>query len=248
MRGIWHLYKFTKEDNHKARTFLEQAIEVDPEYAEAFSDLAGSHYFDNLQQWTDSPARCLAEQLRTAEKCIQLDNTHPYGHHALAWAYSLTGQREKALAAAELAVELLPSFPEGHLVLGLFLIMTGRHDEGIAHQEKALRLSPRSRFASMFIHCTSLGHFGAGRYEKSVEFEHRALQLTPDYWISLGTLTSSCAHLGRMEEARSTLKRMLRANPEYSEDAFRMIYSIADADFVERWLGGIRKAGWEAKH
>jgi adenylate cyclase len=245
MRGVWHFFKLTKEDNRKAQTFFEKAIELDPEYAEAFSNLAFLHYMDNLRQWTDSPARSLAEQFRTAEKCIQLDNTNPRGHHALAWACSLSSKRDQAIAAAELAVELQPSFAEGHLALGLFLIMTGRHDEGIAHQEKALRLSPRSVLTSYSIHCTSLGHFGAGRYEKSVECEHRALQLAPDYWISLGTLTASCAHLGRMEEARSALEKMLRSNPEYSEDAFRMIYSIADADFVERWLGGIRKAGWK---
>jgi adenylate cyclase len=245
MRGMWHFFKSTKEDLRKAQSLFRQAIELDPEYAEAVSDLAFSHYLDFLRQWTDSPARSIAEGLQTAERCIQLDNTNPRGHYALAWACSLTGQRDRALTAAELAVELQPSFAEGHLALGLFLIMTGRHDEGIVHQQKALRLSPRSLLTSYAIHCTSLGHFGAGRYEESVECEHRALQLTPDYWISLGTLTASCAYLGRMEEARSALDRMLRANPEYSEDAFRMIYSIADADFVERWLDGIRKAGWK---
>jgi hypothetical protein len=50
-----------------------------------------------------------------------------------------------------------------------------------------------------------------------------------------------------MEEARSTLEKMLRANPDYSEDGFRMVFSIADTDYVERWVGGIRKAGWEEK-
>jgi adenylate cyclase len=245
MRGNWHMLKSTKEDNRKAQALFRQAIELDPEYAEAFSDLAFSHYFDNLRQWTDSPARSLTEQLEAAENCLRLDNTHPWGHWALAWVHSLSGQRDQAIAAAELAVEFLPSFAEGHQALGLFLIMTGRYDEGIAHQEKAIRLAPKTILTSYCMHCISLGHFGAGRYEKSVEWEQRALQRTPDYWISLGTLTSSYAHLGRMEEARSTLEKMLRANPDYSEDGFRMIFAIADADYVERWLGGIRKAGWE---
>jgi adenylate cyclase len=245
MRGWWHLDKSTKEDNRRARELFSQATELDPQYAQGFSALAFTHYSDNLRQWTDSPARSLAEQFEAAEKCVRLDNTDALGHWALAWAYSLRGQRDQAIATAELAVELLPSFPPGHQALGLFLIMTGRHDEGIAHQEKAIRLSPRSTLTSYCMHCISLGHFGAGRYEKSVEWEQRALQLTPDYWISLGTLASSYAHLGRMEEAHSTLEKMLRSNPEYSEDAFRMIFSIAEADYVERWLGGIRKAGWE---
>jgi pentatricopeptide repeat protein len=167
------------------------------------------------------------------------------GHWAVAWSYSLSGQRDEAIAAAELAVELRPSFAEAHQTLGLFLIMVGSYDEGIAHQEKAIQLSPRSWLTSYCIHCISLGHFGAERYEASVKCEQQALQRTPDYWISLGTLTSSFAHLGRMEEARSTLEKMLRANPAYSEDGFRMVFAIADTDYVERWLGGIRKAGWK---
>jgi adenylate cyclase len=245
MRGMWHLFRLTQEDNRKAQAFLRQAIELDPEYAIAFSLLASSHYLDNLRHWTDSPARSLAEQRQAAEECLKLDNTQPSAHYALAWVHSLSGQRDQAIAAAELAVELRPSFAEGHQQLGLFLSMTGRHDEGIAHQQTAIRLSPKSYLRSYAEHCISLGHFGAGRYEESVEWEQRALQRSPDYWISLDTLASSYAHLGQMEKARSTLEKMLRNNPEYSEDGFKMIFSIADADYVERWLGGIRKAGWK---
>jgi hypothetical protein len=46
-----------------------------------------------------------------------------------------------------------------------------------------------------------------------------------------------------MEEARSALREMLRSNPDYSEDGFKMIFSIADAAFIESWLDGVRKAG-----
>jgi adenylate cyclase len=245
MRGLWHAFKFTKEDSRKARAFYEQAIALDPESALAFGDLAMAHYLDVNRQWSDSPERSLTEAFRAAQACVRLDNTNAVGHWAVAWAHSLSGQRDEAVAAATLAVELRPSFAEAHQTLGLFLIMVGRYDEGIGHQQKAIQLAPRSWLTSYCIHCISLGHFGADRYEDSVECERQALQRTSDYWISLGTLTSSYAHLGRMEEARSTLEKMLRANPDYSEDAFRMIFSIADADYVERWLAGIRKAGWE---
>jgi adenylate cyclase len=245
MRGLWHALKFTKEDSRKARAFYEQAIALDPEYAAAFGSLALAHYLDVNRQWSDSPERSLAEAFRAAQACVRLDNANAMGHWAVAWSYSLSGQRDEAIAAAELAVKLRPSFPEAHQTLGLFLIMVGRYDEGIAHQEKAIQLSPKSWLTSYCIHCISLGHFGARRYEDSVKCEKQALQRTPDYWISLGTLTSSLAHLGRIEEARSTLEKMLRANPVYSEDGFRMVFAIADPDYVERWLGGIRKAGWE---
>jgi adenylate cyclase len=245
MRALWHLSKFTKEDNRKARVLLEQAIGLDPEDPETFANLAIAHYIDNLRQWTDSPARSLAEQFAAAQKCLKLDSARGDCHGALAWAYSLSGQRDQAIASAELAVELEPGNPLAHQRLGLWLAVTGNPDEGIAHQQRAIRLSPRSPFTSYYMHCISLGHFASGRYEEAVEWEQRALQRTPDYWVSLGTLASSYAHLARMKEARSTLEEMLRNNPEYSEGAFRMIFSIADAAFIESWLSGIRKAGFK---
>jgi adenylate cyclase len=245
MRAMWHLAKMTKEDNRKARALLERAVELDPEDAGTFSDLAIAHYLANLYQWTDSPARSLAEQFKAAQTCLKLDSAMGDCHGALAWAHSLSGQRDQAIASAELAVELEPGNPLAHQRLGLWLAVTGNPDKGIAHQQRAMRLSPRSPFTSYYMHCISLGHFASGRYDKVVEWEQQALQRTPDYWISLGTLAASYAHLGRTEEARSTLEKMLRNNPEYSEDAFRMIFSIADAAFIESWLEGIRKAGSE---
>jgi hypothetical protein len=38
---------------------------------------------------------------------------------------------------------------------------------------------------------------------------------------------------------------MLRRNPEFSSQTFQMIFSFADAAFIESWLDGIRKAGWK---
>jgi adenylate cyclase len=245
MRGFWHLRRSTAEDNRKARALFERAIEIDPQHPLPFALLANAHYSDNLFQWTDSPTRSLAEQFRAAERCLKLDPAWGLCHWTLAWAWSLTGQRDKALAAAELAVELAPSFPLAHQTLGLFLAVTGHPERGIAHQQKAMRLSPLSPMMSYYLHCIALAHFAAERYEEAVRWEQRALQRKPDYWISLGTLASSYAHLGREDDARSAVWKMIESNPESSAEAFTMIFSVADAAFIEAWLDGLRKVGWE---
>jgi adenylate cyclase len=245
LRALWHLWRFTQEDNAKARALAERAIKLDPEAGHYFSLVAMTHYMDIFYQWTDSVARSLEELFRVAQRGVKLDNTDARNHWALALAHSLQGQRDQAIAAAELAVQLDPSLAEAHFALGLFLATRGHPDQGVAHLEKAVRLSPQSPVANFYLHGIAVGHFAAGRYEEAVRWEQRSLQRAPDLWIALGTLASSYAHLGRLDEARTALEEMLRRSPEFSLDAVRMVSSFADPAFMERWIDGLRKAGFK---
>jgi pentatricopeptide repeat protein len=96
-----------------------------------------------------------------------------------------------------------------------------------------------------FLNGIALAHFSAGRYEEAVVWEQRSLQRNPEHYVSLGTLASSHAHLGQLDQARSAFQEMLRRNPEFSPESFKMLFSIANSAFIESWLDGLRKAGWE---
>jgi adenylate cyclase len=243
LRALWHLWKFTEEDNAKARALAERAIKLDPEAGRYFSVLAMTHYMDIFYQWTDSATRSLEELFRVAQQGVKLDKTNARNHWALAWAHSLQGQGDQATAAAELAVRLDPSFADAYFALGVCLVAKGDPDEGIAHIERAMRLSPQAPVMSFYLHGIAVGHFGAERYEEALRWERRCLQRDPDLWIAHGTLASSYAHLGRIDEARTALQEMLRRSPEFSLGAVRMIFSYANPVFTESWIDGLRKAG-----
>jgi Flp pilus assembly protein TadD len=142
-------------------------------------------------------------------------------------------------------VELNPSDAGVRQALGLFLAVGGRPDEGIAHLEKAMRFDPLGWGYSYYLHCIGLAHFAAGRYAQAVEWERRALRHHPDYHVSRGNLAASYAHLGSMDEAREALAETLRLNPALSESGIRRLFSFAEPAFLDRWLLGLRKAGWE---
>jgi adenylate cyclase len=243
LRGVWHVLKFTEEDNAKARALFEKALKLDPEAGLYLSEIAMTHYMDIFYQWTDSPARSLDELFRAAQRGVKLDNTNARGQWVLAWAYSLKGEADQGVAAAELAVQLDPSSADAQFALGLFLAAKGDPDEGIAHLERAMRLSPQAPVMNFYMHGIAVGHFAAERYEEAVRWEQRSLQRDSDFWIALGTLASSYAHLGRKEEAQTALREMLRRNPEFSLSAVKMIFSVANPAFTESWIDGLRKAG-----
>jgi TolB-like protein/Tfp pilus assembly protein PilF len=243
MRGWWHFIQLTADHNAKARSLFEQAIELDPSNGRSFRGLAFTHYNDIQYQWTTSPARSIAELERTARRGAALDSEVSMGQLALALAHQIAGRRSEMIAAVQRAIELNPSFTLAHAMLGLYLGQTGRPDEALPHLEKAMRLSPRDPTTWLFSYGVATSHFAARRYDDAVAWAQRSLQQKPDYLFAWGILAASQAQLGRTAEARTAFQEMLRQQPELSVAALRQFFSFADADWFERFIDGLRKAG-----
>jgi len=92
----------------------------------------------------------------------------------------------------------------------------------------------------------SLGHCMAGRYEKAVGVARLAVQAgpaTPPAWRNLAI---ALAQLGRIDEAREALHQCLTMVPGFTtEEAARMSVPFGNEAMFQRWLDGLRKAGWQ---
>jgi adenylate cyclase len=243
-RGRWHDRKFTREDNAKARSFFERAIELDPTFADAFSSLAWTYVYDAANEWAADRAQAIDEATRLAEKSLELDDRNPQARAALAQASGLAGQRKRMIESLERAVELNPNDASSHGGLGFALSYTGRPDDAIAHLEQAMRLSPQA--PEMFLWLASMGwaHFSGGRYEEAASWLERSRQDSPAFPLAYRGLAAAYAQLDRLEEARTALREDLRLVPDESISKIKtQISSIADPDFLERYFDGLRKAG-----
>ena len=85
----------------------------------------------------------------------------------------------------------------------------------------------------------------AERFAEAVDAAQRSLQRKPDEHNTHALLAISYAHLGRIDEARSAFREVLRLQPDYSLAGVRQIFAAADDDFVELVIDGLRKAGLE---
>jgi TolB-like protein/cytochrome c-type biogenesis protein CcmH/NrfG len=239
-RALWHLSRYTKEDAIKAQSWLRRAIELHPDYSTAFSLLAITHIFETIYRWSESPEQSSADALRFAEKSFALDEEDPSALSALGFSCSLTGQR--AIAILERAIHLNPSSALAHWALGAALTPAGRPDEAIPMLHKAIRLSPHDPWMHEFQFNLGAAHFLAERYQEAVTWGNRSLQLKPDQPGVYRLLAASYGHLGQTEEARRALDVLLRLMPDFSSAHLRFFLPPA---IVERYLDGLRKAGWE---
>ena len=87
LKGRAQLRRFTREDNERARSFAKRAIELDPEFADAWVVLAWTHQFAARVGWSESRAESYKRAAEIAEKALGLDDTHPSGYALLSTIY-----------------------------------------------------------------------------------------------------------------------------------------------------------------
>jgi adenylate cyclase len=242
-RAMWHLNKFTQDDNAQALELSQRAIELAPEFFRGFLGLAWTHMVNAVFQWTDAPARSLAEAKQAAERSVALEGQNPRTQWVLGEVRFYLGERAKAIAAYRRAIELDPSFANAHRSLGFALALGGEPQEGISHLEKAMRLSPRDPGSFVTFLFMGSAHFAAERYREAVDWYERAIGQRADLYPPHMGLAASYAHLGRLEEARVAFDSLLRLQPRISEPLVRIIHASAEEGYLERMIDGLRKAG-----
>jgi len=240
-RGLWHLFRYTKDDNAKAQFLLRRAIELHPGSSAAFSLLAFSHMFEIIYQWSESGPQSCADAIRAAERSVALDDDNPTALTALGLGCSLGGQYERAIAVLERAIRLNPSSALAHWALGTALAPSGCPDCAIPMIEKAIRLSPHDPWMHEFLFNIAAAHFLAERYQEAIVWAKRSLQLRFDQPGVHRLLAASHGYLGQAEEARAALDALLRLVPDFSAAHLSVFLPLSVA---ERYLSGLRRAGW----
>ena len=126
-----------------------------------------------------------------------------------------------------------------------FVHAVGRNQPGPAIEslERALRLSPFDPLG--FINATWLAqaHLAARRFEQAIEWADTALHKQPRNIVAVRAKIIALAYLGRLDEARAELGRMLALYPGLTIVAFRPTTAAFDPEFVEFAFAGLRMAG-----
>ena len=246
-RGLWHLYRRSKEDLKEALRLFRQAIEEAPKLAVAYAGaeeacffLISSGYYD-LQDAARDTLR--AEMLQFGRRAVELDELNAFSHLALGRALNLQGDCEDAIAELETAVRLNPSFAQGHYALGWAMIWGGRSTDAISHIESAMRLSPRDPYFGQFMVRMSEAHLVARRPEEAIDWARQSLRqpnIQPSRWVMFA---ASLAHADQIDEAQQAVESLCRLVPSYDVALARDIFRFSDTTTVDYFLEGLRKAG-----
>ena len=243
-RGHAKSFPLDHESVLAARRDFERAIELDPDYARAYSGLAFTYHRELWLGYADFSGDTRDRFLEAANRAVSLDETDSSGHAILTMACFWCHENDRGLAEAKRAVDLNPNNAHAQHILGTAFTLLGRPMEGIPHQERAMVLSPRDPRHGIWMWGTGMGHLTAHQYDEAEEWSQQAIQrhsANPDAHL---VLASSLGHLGRVEEARDALATYGRLLPQKAEQPSIVWRYKHDAD-EQHLLDGLRKAGWQ---
>ena len=138
-------YYWYADDSKKCRTYFEKAIELQPDYAAAWSGLA-DYYGGSAVVGEFPPEAAMPQAEAAAKKALELDDLSAEAHLSMAavqlfyrWNW-VAAERESARA-----VELNPNAAEIHHLRSYALRPLNRMDEALQEQRKAMELDPFAR-------------------------------------------------------------------------------------------------------
>jgi len=143
-------------------------------------------------------------------------------------------------ALLDRGLELNPSHARAWQWGGWLRLWGGQTDLAIKHFETSLRLNPREQRANPFMGI-GVAHFFARRFEEARATLRQSLQEKPNWVPSYRFLASCYAHMGRLDEAQETIKRLRTLTNVVVPNA----ENWRNPEHRELYLSGVRLAAGE---
>ncbi len=241
LRGMAHLHKMTQEGNVLARDMFEKAIELDPEYSDAFAQLSSTYTRDILLEVVENRELWLERAFRAARRAVELDSGSSFAHLSLSAPYIWANQHELSIPETRMAMQLNPSNVHACLALGNRLDIIG-DDNGIPILEKSLQLNPRDPRNHVYYVQLARAYINSRQYDKALELLREAIRRKSDFPHAYHVQAICLGHLGRIKEARRAAQECERIHPGFIQK--RANWNIyVDSAANQHLLDGLREAG-----
>lgn len=219
-RGLWHAYRFTREDVVMAEQFFAAAIAKAPIASGPHAGLAYTALIRTQWHYAGDPRASIARGLEHARRAIALDEYDAYAHTVLGRLLLIAGDPMRAIEHLHRALDLNPSHAHAYYGLGHAYYVTGDFDAALDHVDTALRLSPKDPLASMFLTMGSFCYFMRGDLDAAEAAARRARNLlSRETWSRLA-LATVLQKKGDAAGAREAVAEACTIEPELSMAAF----------------------------
>lgn len=203
LKGRYYWNKWTDEGFERALGYFDRAIELDPQYGQAYAARAIAYstlgYFGALP-----PEIAFPQTKQSASLALNIDETLEEAHVALGMA-AMFFDHDFGAAMRELtrAVELNPGNVLAYQAFAFLQVAQGNGDRAVVEIDRALGLDPLSLAIN-----SDRGWvlFFARRYSDAIEQAHEALELDENFFPLHWLLARASTELGAFDEAIGELE------------------------------------------
>jgi TolB-like protein/Tfp pilus assembly protein PilF len=180
LRGQYFWNKRTTNWLKKSVGYFQQAVELDPTYAVAYTGLSDAYTL--LVTWEVlTPEEGFAKAKEAAKRALEIDERLGEAHASL--AHAMLHNLEWADAEREFrqAIELHPGYAMAHDWYAEYLAAVGRFSDAVAEAKRSLESDPLSLISNADVGWML---YYARQYDEAVEQYRKTLELDPNFLLA----------------------------------------------------------------
>jgi TolB-like protein/Tfp pilus assembly protein PilF len=216
LRGRQFIHQLRRRSLEYARQMFNKAIELDPNYALAYTGVADASSL--LFQYFDARDFNLRQADKASKKALELEPDLAEAHVSRGIVGSLTHRFDEAEQSFTRATKLEPQLFEASYWYGMGLMAEGRFQEAIKMFERSSQLRPEDYQSAFFM---GQAYKALGDHEREEEnlrhglkLMESSLELNPDDARAANLAGGGYASLGEAENAIKYSERSLSIDPE----------------------------------
>ena len=240
-QALQYFRRFTKEGNFRCRELAKKTIAIYPNYVAAYRMLAWTYWMGARYRFDSSPADSIKKATALAQKALSMDDTDPGLYYLLAGINLIQRKHNDAIKDIQKAHELYPNGADILAYKAFVFNYSGRPSEALAAIKNAMRLNPH--YAGWYESVLGVSYQLLGQYEEALKAYKKAANRMPNSYPYHARLAIIFSILGRNEEARAKIEKILTMNPNFSIKLWRNSQLYMDKAASEMEITALINAG-----
>lgn len=243
-RGLWHMFRFTPNDNATATQLFQQAVAKDPLFARAFAGLSFTHFQAAFLRFSDDEKGHQNQARSFANKSLELDPLDPFTNLTMGRAAWLFGDLDGADSWFGRSLEISPNYAFAWYNRSLNNALRSHGDDAEQGASKAMLLSPIDPLSYAMYGTTALSHVVRGDYEQAIPWTLKALN-EPTAHVHMWLIAALVHQLaGETDIAAQQAATVSQKFPGYSQSHFLDAFPFQDPDILERCKQALSQLGF----
>jgi DNA-binding SARP family transcriptional activator len=238
------MYSMEREKYEEAGDLIKRALGIDPDNAMVAAWAAHWQVFYAGQGWAQDVERAFTIAQEHALRAIKIDpdNAEALGIYAHICAF-LNKDFDSALFYYDRALRLNPSLAFVWATSAATYCYIGEPDIALERLERYRELAPFDPYFCFYENMYTIAYTFKGDYERAVAIGRRAVKTNPQYSNGYKPFIAALGHLGRRDEAKPYVEKLLSLEPNFTVERFAQFYPFKHATDRERYMTGLRLAG-----